>query len=109
MKDILVASRALATYLLISALLTSIKTNLSLLTMNDEYNSFKVPKTSSFCAPIITRSGCIQSAIATPSFKNSGLLAISILISLFKLDSINSLTLKAVPTGTVDLMTINES
>ena len=36
------------------------------------------------------------------------MLAISILISLFKLDSITFLTLKAVPTGTVDLMTINE-
>ena len=51
----------------------------------------------------------MQSSIATPSFKNSGLLAMSILMSLSKLDSINSLTLKAVPTGTVDLITINES
>ena len=54
-------------------------------------------------------SGRKQSSTATPSFRNSGFEAISIFTSIERCDmmsSISSLTLKAVPTGTVDLMTI---
>ena len=54
-------------------------------------------------------SGRKQSSTATPSFRNSGFEAISIFTSTKRslmMLSISSFTLKAVPTGTVDLMTI---
>ena len=112
MNDILVASIAFATYFVISDDLTSIKTNLSWFITNDEYNSFNVSKTSSFSAPITILSGCMQSSIALPSFRNSGLEAISIFTSLlfsFRIFSMCSFTLNPVPIGTVDFITTNES
>ncbi len=59
-----------------------------------------------------TLSGRRQSSIAWPSFKNSGLEAISIFTEEFfslKIFSICSFTLNTVPTGTVDFMTTSES
>ena len=109
MNEILVASIAFATYLVISALFTSIKINLSWFATNGSYNSFNISVVCSSSVPIITLSGCKQSSIATPSFKNSGFDAIEIFTLLILFSSIISLTLKPVPTGTVDLVTTNES
>ena len=109
MNEILVASIAFATYLVISALLTSIKINLSWFATNGPYNSFKISADFSSSVPSTTLSGCIQSSIATPSFKNSGFEAIEICTSLTLFSSMISLTLKQVPTGTVDFTTTNES
>ena len=57
----------------------------------------------------MTLSGCRQSSIATPSFKNSGFEAISMLTSFILFSLIIFLISKPVPTGTVDLVTIIES
>ena len=111
-KDILVANIAFATYLVISELLTSIRTNLSWLDTKGAYSFLRVSNISSFSAPITIRSGLMQSSTATPSLRNSGFEAMSILISKFlsfMIFSICSLTLKQVPTGTVDLTTTRES
>ena len=64
---------AFAAYLVISADLTSIAINLSLIKVKGAYKFLIKLIASSLSAPTTTLSGCIKSLIAAPSFKNSGL------------------------------------
>ena len=73
MKLILVASMALAAYLVSSALFTSITTILSRLRLKGAYNSRSCASARGLLVPMMMRSGRWQSATAAPSFKNSGL------------------------------------
>ena len=75
---------------------------------SDEIIRFIMVAAGSLSTPITTRSGLIKSPMAEPSRKNSGLDATSKFIEVFWLLLIKSLTRLAVPTGTVDLMTITQ-
>ena len=107
-NEILVASIAFAEYFVISALAISIKIIVSLFRTIGRYSSFIMSAAFSLSVPIIIRSGFKQSDTAVPSFKNSGLDITSNVMLLPLWSSprwIISLTLPAVPTGTVDLLT----
>ncbi|MNT19614.1 hypothetical protein D3C72_1548800 [compost metagenome] len=73
MKLILVASMALAAYLVSSALRTSITTILSWLRLKGAYSSRSRASDAGLPVPMMMRSGRWQSATAAPSFRNSGL------------------------------------
>ena len=68
-----VASMALATYLVSSALRTSIIISRSRLRRNGAYKARINSAAWSLSQPTTTRSGRIKSSIATPSLRNSGL------------------------------------
>ena len=108
MKLILVASIALAAYLVSSAERTSIATMRSWLRLNGAYRRLSCSIADALLAPMTMRSGRMQSLTASPSFRNSGLEATSNAISAPRAASsaaIAARTLSAVPTGTVDLLT----
>jgi hypothetical protein len=69
----LVASIALAAYLVSSAERTSISTTRSWLRLNGAYRRRITATDSALVAPMMMRSGRMQSATASPSFRNSGL------------------------------------
>ena len=71
MKLILVASIALAAYLVSSALRGSMNIILSWLRLNDSYMRRNSAIVASDRAPIMIRSGLRASATAEPSFRNS--------------------------------------
>ena len=77
MKLILVASMALAAYLVSSALRTSITTMRSWLRLKGAYSSRSCASAAALAVPTTMRSGRMQSATAAPSFRNSGLLTTS--------------------------------
>ncbi len=108
MNEILVASMALAAYLVSSAERTSISTTRSWLRLNGAYRRRISATDSELAAPITIRSGRMQSATASPSLRNSGLETTSKAISSPRSASAWAMaarTLSAVPTGTVDLFT----
>ena len=107
-KLIRVANIAFAAYLVISAEGTSIKITRKLFSKNGRYNFDINFSARSDSTPTTTRSGLIKSFTAAPSFKNSGLEAISNSIFTFRLacsSLIARFTFWAVPTGTVLLVT----
>ncbi len=109
MKLILVASMALAAYLVSSALRTSITTMRSWLRLKGAYSSRSCASAAGLSVPMMMRSGRLQSATAAPSFRNSGLLTTSkamLAPRSAKTVRTASATLSAVPTGTVDLLTM---
>ena len=108
MKLILVASIALAAYLVSSAERTSIATMRSWLRLNGAYSRFSLSMAAALSAPITIRSGRMQSSTAAPSFRNSGFDTTSKAMSAPRSASTPAMaarTLSAVPTGTVDLST----
>ena len=104
MKLILVASRQLATYLVISALSGDITRNGRSVRKNGAYSSCRVSATSGLRTPTTTRSGLLKSSIAAPSLRNSGLLATS--NGTLATSAMRRASSALVPTGTVLLMTI---
>ena len=109
MKLILVASMALAAYLVSSALFTSISTMRSWLRLKGAYSSRSWRSAAGLLVPMMMRSGRLQSATAAPSFRNSGLDTTSKAMSAPRCASTArtvAATLSAVPTGTVDLLTM---
>ena len=108
MKLILVASMALAAYLVSSAERTSITTKRSWLRLNGAYSRRITATASALSAPTTIRSGRMQSATASPSLRNSGLDTTSNPTCASRAASsaaIAARTRSAVPTGTVDLST----
>ena len=108
MKLILVASIALAAYLVSSAERTSIATMRSWLRLNGAYRRLSLSIAAALSAPMTMRSGRMQSSTAAPSFRNSGLETTSKATSAPRAASAAAIvarTLSAVPTGTVDLST----
>ena len=107
MKLILVASMALAAYLVSSAERTSITTKRSRLRVNGSYSARSSSMVRGLSVPTTTRSGFMKSAIAAPSFRNSGFdttsNSTSALAALAGSPATSSRTLSAVPTGTVRL------
>jgi hypothetical protein len=109
MKEILVASIALAAYLVSSAERSSIRWMRSWLRLNGAYIRRSVVAAASLPVPMMMRSGRMQSLTASPSFRNSGLDTTSNATSTPRAASsaaIAARTRAAVPTGTVDLLTI---
>ena len=109
MKLILVANMQLAAYLVNSALRTPMTMIFSWLRLNGSESSRSCFSARTLLVPMTMRSGRWQSATAAPSFKNSGLDTTSNSMSTpraFKVCSTTSVTLSAVPTGTVDLFTM---
>ena len=109
MKLMRVASIALQAYLVSSALRTSISTSFSWLRLNGAYSSRITRVAAGLSLPITMRSGRVKSAIAAPSFRNSGLLITENSTATPRLSSSSAMaarTLSAVPTGTVDLSTM---
>jgi len=109
----------LAAYLVSSAERTSITMILSCVRLNGAYNSLIISSAARSSVPIIILSGLMQSLTAAPSFKNSGFettekdSSVPKALSSFawhaklraaSVDLMQSLTLSAVPTGTVDLL-----
>ena len=108
MKLIFVASIALAAYFVSSAERTSITIMRSRLRVNGSYSVFSSSAVRGLSVPTTTRSGFMKSLIAAPSFKNSGFETTSnsnLAPRSPNACSMRSLTLSAVPTGTVDLST----
>ncbi|EJX01530.1 hypothetical protein EVA_10358 [gut metagenome] len=108
MKLMRVASMELAAYFVISADGISIKITRKLFNKKGLYNLDISCLARSDSTPTTTRSGLMKSLIAFPSFRNSGLEATSNSNStpLFcSSSSMTALTLRAVPTGTVLLVT----
>src|SRR5690606_21536062 len=104
MNVILVAKKEFAAYLVNSEDLSSIKMiGLPDLTYG-AYNSPIKAFAFSLDVPTTTLSGFMKSSTATPSRKNSGLETTSTSTNVFSLKT--AFTLSAVPTGTVDLVTI---
>ena len=104
MKLILVASRQLATYLVISALSGVMTRNGRSVRRNGAYSSCSRSATSSRRTPTTTRSGLLKSSIAAPSLRNSGLLATS--NGTVVTSAIRRASSAFVPTGTVLLTTM---
>src|SRR5437660_207794 len=104
MKLILVASRQLATYLVISADSGVMTRNGRSVRRNGAYSSWSRSPTSARRTPTTTRSGLLKSSIAAPSLRNSGLLATSNGTSVTS--AIRRASSALVPTGTVLLMTM---
>src|SRR5437868_10406366 len=102
MKLILVASIALAAYLVISALSGVITRNGCSVRRNGAYSSASTLATSGLRTPTTTRSGFMKSSTAAPSLRNSGLLATS--TQPHPLAASRSATFALVPTGTVLLV-----
>jgi hypothetical protein len=73
MKEIRVASIALAAYFVISADETSMNRTRFPVRMNGAYSSPSTSRASSESTPIMTRSGFMKSSTAAPSLRNSGL------------------------------------
>ena len=105
MKLILVASRALATYLVISALSGDMTRN-GLLGAQERGVQLAqhVGRPRAARTPTTTRSGFMKSSIAAPSLRNSGLLATSH-VAAGQLLAAGAQISALVPTGTVLLMT----
>jgi len=103
-KEILVAKKAFEAYLIISAVRISV-TNIG--TRSGAYNSATRSQASVSLEPKTIRSGCIKSATADPSRRNSGLdTTWNFGIWPSRYFWIMSATQSPVPTGTVDLSTI---
>ena len=105
MNEMRVASIALAAYLVTSADAMSMKRIRSPpCRVNGAYSSRMTSRTPSSSVPITTRSGRMKSSIAPPSFRNSGL------AQMWNGTSVSAAmaarTFAAVPTGTVDLVTM---
>ena len=105
MKLIFVARNALAAYLISSALSRPVTTMGVSIRLSGRYNSRSTCSARSVSTPMTTRSGRMKSDNAAPSRRNSGLEATSKSASGFSSMTMR-LTLRAVPTGTVDLSTI---
>ena len=108
MKDMRVASMALAAYLVISAEGMSMNITRKSFIMNGLYRRVITSRARSLSMPTTTRSGDMKSLMAAPSLRNSGLEATSKGMSTPRRPSSSrmaALTLRAVPTGTVDLVT----
>ena len=108
MKLILVASMALAAYLVSSAERTSMTIIRSRLWVNGSYSVRMRSAARALEVPTITRSGFMKSLIAAPSLRNSGLETVSNSTAAPRAWSDPAMarsTLSAVPTGTVDLVT----
>ena len=103
MKLILVASMALATYLVISALSGDMTRNGFSVRRNGVYSSCSTSPTSGRRTPTTTRSGFMKSSMAAPSLRNSGIAGDVALAAGEFFEPGHSLAL--VPTGTVLLMT----
>ena len=103
MNDIFVANMALETYLISSLVRISATTMGDPDRRNGMYSSVRSSPTSGRSTPTTTRSGLLKSSIASPSFRNSGLLAMSNDWSVRS--AIRRWTSCVVPTGTV-LLTI---
>ncbi len=105
MNEMRVASMALAAYFVTSAEAMSMKrTRLPPWRVNGEYSSPMTALASSSSTPITTRSGFMKSSIAAPSFRNSGLEHTANGVCVCDLTAAR--TFSAVPTGTVDLVTM---
>jgi hypothetical protein len=107
MKLILVASIALAAYLVSSAERMSMTIMRSRLRVNGSYRVRIMSAARVLLLPTMTRSGFMKSAIAAPSFRNSGFETVSNSIFAPRCNNAAataSRTLSAVPTGTVDLV-----
>ena len=107
MKLILVASMALAAYLVSSAERTSMTIIRSRLRVNGSYSARSNSVARGLAVPTTTRSGFMKSSTAAPSFKNSGFDTVSNSTAAPRSASAAltaSRTLSAVPTGTVDLV-----
>ena len=104
MKVILVARKALAEYLISSAVSMLVATIGVSIRYRGRYSRRRVAKAASLSAPITTRSGRMKSPTALPSRRNSGLLATWIARS-GRMRLTISLICRPVPTGTVDLVT----
>ena len=107
-KLIRVANMEFAAYLVISAEGISIKITRKLFSNIGLYKRVIRFFARSDSIPTTTRSGFIKSLIALPSFRNSGFEATSNSILTLRLSSsawIVALTILAVPTGTVLLVT----
>ena len=103
MNEIRLASIALAAYLVSSAEARSItRTGLPVRT-NGAYSSRITASACASSVPTITRSGLRKSSTAAPSFRNSGLETTAKGCAVRR--EMTSRTRRAVPTGTVDLLT----
>ena len=115
MKLILVASSALAAYLVSSAEAGSITMILSRCRLNGAYRARIVSSSRGSCTPITIRSPWVKSATAAPSLRNSGLEHTPIRGArpsgkrASSSSRISSRTRAAVPTGTVDLSATSRS
>ena len=103
MYEIFKARNEFAQCLISSALLMSV-TRIG--AMKGSYTFFIKSIACSLCAPITIRSGCMRSATAQPSRKNSGLLTTSNFAPWRLYRLIDSATFSPVFTGTVLLSTI---
>jgi len=109
MKLILVASMAFAAYLVSSEERTSITIIRSRLRVKGSYKVRIISAARGLLVPTTTRSGFMKSAMAAPSLRNSGFDTVSNSMvdrRAFRVSATASRTLSAVPTGTVDLVTI---
>ena len=104
MKLILVARKALAAYLISSAVSRPVTTIGTSMRFNGRYSARNRASARSPSTPMTIRSGRMKSAIAAPSRRNSGFEATSKSASGLISATIR-LTCRAVPTGTVDLST----
>jgi len=102
MKEMRVASMALAAYLVISAEGRSMKMSGFPVRTNGAYSSSSSFADSGESTPRITRSGFMKSSTAAPSFRNSGFEQTwnGVLVCL----ATSARTFSAVPTGTVLLV-----
>ncbi len=109
MNEILVASIALAAYLVNSAEAMSIENIFSRFRLNGAYSRRSCDSDCGSSTPMTMRSGAMKSLTAAPSLRNSGFeatrgvnpaLPASAIVSI-----IEARTFSAVPTGTVDLVT----
>ena len=108
MKEMRVANMELAAYFIISADGMSVKMTRKLLSMNGAYSRVIRSRARWLSTPTTTRSGDMKSFTAAPSLRNSGLEATSNSRSRPRRSSSSrmaALTLRAVPTGTVLLVT----
>ena len=104
MNDTRVASIAFAAYFASSALAQSMTWMGAPVRVKGAYSSRSRSAARSSSTPITTRSGRMKSSIAAPCLRNSGLLAM--LKGCVVPRSIVSRTRRAVPTGTVLLVTM---
>ncbi|CDA22067.1 uncharacterized protein BN496_01910 [Bacteroides sp. CAG:144] len=108
MNEIRVASIELAAYLIISAEGISVKITRKLFNRKGRYRRLIFSRACSLSTPTTTRSGDMKSFMAAPSLRNSGLEATSKGIFSPRFSNSSSMTFftfRAVPTGTVLLVT----
>ena len=102
MNETLVAKNALAAYLIISLVRPSVTTNGA---SRGAYRSRMMASAWGLLVPMTMRLGCMKSATAEPSRRNSGLLTTSTRCRRAAFSAIIAETISLVSTGTVDFTT----